>query len=1460
MSEEERPNESDRTKKTPRKPRRAGRMLRRLLTAVLALALLPVLLFASACLLSRTEWGERWIIAGLNPVLHTALAPTGLSLHLEGLHSELPFAASVSGIELSDARGVWFRAERLSLALNWRALSARRIEVSDLSLEHPALMRLPEILPSSSPEPETAPQAALTPYNLFQLFPAWLADLKPEFEIKRLAVDGLDLAPAIAGEAMTLDLNASAFLSPVEVALDAAVDVALDAALAHKSPGPTSGRNAEQDSGGDTGPDMRADETLTLALKLNSDAVLDLRLAADEGPSGLAARLLPAELAARPRMRFELRGTAPLALWKGELRFVLADLDASATADAEDTTPGTDPVPAPAGTSDLAPEPESDSALHLARIGGNIPTSRHVATLAGDISLALPPEGETADNPWLPRDIGLELTAKSGPAADGLKRLIGLSQGAASVEISALTTLDQRESGLALGTEAKLSAHAGNTRWEDARLAALLGNALGATFTLKAAYAPEELRLGLSSLSFEAGMLSAEGRAAFSLPRDGSPASDAASASGREDAGALIPAAIAQALIDVELHAVARPNEALIATLAPEARERLKLDGSARLDATLSGTPASPRARVDLACPGLAVDGEKLRDIFLHAKLDNLKDYASDISLTGSLDTGLVLRGENISLKADWSARHERAGALAAALRDAALRAGGMRADGDLAIVMDAGKAPRLDGALLAEVRDWNLLSCLVGRRLSGSEARFELALKHEGEIQLASLKGGAGSFALGAASQSQGEDLAVAGLRVSLDARDIWNTASLDAGVTVSGLEAGGIALKDIESKVTGALSGPLTLTASTEGGIKTRIDAAWSPGKIDLRELSVEPGPARNAGRRARRASRAPQSPPPGIVLLSPGTLAYSESSFSTPGLDFKLLPEGTLTLRGSYDPAKLNLDMDLKGLQFAPLRMFVKALPDGNVNAALALRGSLDRPAGALRAEVREVRFPGSELAPLACDLNAEVKHPGGQSVLEAKLEVPITSLVLLGARQGWASVRLPLENTGTGLVPSLSRNMAASLRWDGVVSPLWAYLPIADRRMTGGIHLAADIGGSLAQPKIDADVELSNAAFEDLALGVLLRNINAKARFTDEGKSAKKDAARRASVTLSGGDGLGGTLKLDGSVDLASRTMQATLNLDKLKPLRRQDLRISLSGDGGVMGTLEAPFVNANITVNEGEFSLAHLPSGGIRELPISSGEESEPNPPKGVLSVRIDVPRRFFVRGRGLESEWKGRLHIGGPLNAPGILGSIDVVRGDFELLNRDFTFSKGSIQFAGSQKIDPRLDIVMTYTAPAIVAEAIVGGSASRPSFRLASQPSLPQDEIISQIMFGKYAQSLGKFEAIQLAGGVAALAGIGNGGLGVLSSTREALGVDMLRLNSATSSDSDESGEDDLAGTTLEMGKYITDKIYVGVEQGMAADSTGALVEIELTPEISLEAKTNSERTEAAVQWQHNY
>lgn len=93
----------------------------------------------------------------------------------------------------------------------------------------------------------------------------------------------------------------------------------------------------------------------------------------------------------------------------------------------------------------------------------------------------------------------------------------------------------------------------------------------------------------------------------------------------------------------------------------------------------ISGPPLSPTARVDLTCPGLTMDGKILRNIFLHARLDNLKDESSDIALTGGLEAGLSLRGESIDLKTDWDIRRGRTGTLDAALRNASMRGGGSR-------------------------------------------------------------------------------------------------------------------------------------------------------------------------------------------------------------------------------------------------------------------------------------------------------------------------------------------------------------------------------------------------------------------------------------------------------------------------------------------------------------------------------------------------------------------------------------------------------------------------------------------------------------------------------------------------------------------------------------------------------------------------------------------------------------
>ncbi len=146
----------------------------------------------------------------------------------------------------------------------------------------------------------------------------------------------------------------------------------------------------------------------------------------------------------------------------------------------------------------------------------------------------------------------------------------------------------------------------------------------------------------------------------------------------------------------------------------------------------------------------------------------------------------------------------------------------------------------------------------------------------------------------------------------------------------------------------------------------------------------------------------------------------------------------------------------------------------------------------------------------------------------------------------------------------------------------------------------------------------------------------------------------------------------------------------------------------------------------------------------------------------------------------------------------------------------------------------------------------------------LSSDPEMPRDEILAQILFGKSASELGRLENLRLAAAVAQLAGIGtgNGGGGVFDSARQALGVDVLRLNSTASGawQQGQGGENMAAGSAVEMGKYLTEDVYVGVQQGTKQGSTAFVIQLELTPRANLEVRTEQQSTKGGLTWKYNY
>ena len=124
-----------------------------------------------------------------------------------------------------------------------------------------------------------------------------------------------------------------------------------------------------------------------------------------------------------------------------------------------------------------------------------------------------------------------------------------------------------------------------------------------------------------------------------------------------------------------------------------------------------------------------------------------------------------------------------------------------------------------------------------------------------------------------------------------------------------------------------------------------------------------------------------------------------------------------------------------------------------------------------------------------------------------------------------------------------------------------------------------------------------------------------------------------------------------------------------------------------------------------------------------------------------------------------------------------------------------------------------------------------VGGRSTNPQITFSSVPSLPQDEVLSRILFGSSISNISTIQAIQLAASLNSLRGTG-GGLNPLGKLRSATGIDRLRILAPDET----SGR----GTALAAGQYLTDDIYIELITD-ARGFTATQLEVSLTSWLSV-------------------
>ena len=237
----------------------------------------------------------------------------------------------------------------------------------------------------------------------------------------------------------------------------------------------------------------------------------------------------------------------------------------------------------------------------------------------------------------------------------------------------------------------------------------------------------------------------------------------------------------------------------------------------------------------------------------------------------------------------------------------------------------------------------------------------------------------------------------------------------------------------------------------------------------------------------------------------------------------------------------------------------------------------------------------------------------------------------------------------------------------------------------------------------------------------------------------------------------------------------------------------------------------------------------------KQLARVTGDEPAPQMSSVFAKVRLDLdlraPEKLYVSGMGLESEWSARFHLGGTSAAPSLTGQVELVRGTLGFAGRSFNLDDGLISFNGGQTINPTVAITATDSIDDVDVSVNVSGRAYSPQVGFSSSPALPDDEVLSRILFGSSIANLSAIQAVQLASSLNSLRGSG-GGLNPLGKLRSAAGIDRLRILGADEATG--------RGTSLAAGQYLTDDIYVELITD-ARGFTATQLEVSITKWLSV-------------------
>lgn len=1447
---------------------------------------------AAAFIWLDSRSGRAWLEATINKA-------AGDTVRLATIGGSLPFHPVIESLELIDEGGRWAILQDIHLDLVPLDLLRRRVTVQRLTVATIAIDRLPQArqagadVASQSPEPERK-----------------LPQLPVSIDIRQLAVASLSLPPEVFGEATMWRIDAAAHLI--------GRDLGLDLQLVETGPSPLRfdlrfalaesrvGAQASLDDPRGLLLQKGMGQALPLQIRLTDDPDVSQeagdwrgRLTASVGDSGqLEASLRIGSTAQSSRFessgRFDGAELLPSAFapllgnavgfhivaqeTAGErialetLEIQAAAFDAEATgsyrADANRIEASLRlAIPELARFSDLAGQPLAGTAVLTAAARGPLDLFEAEADLNATKLAAGP---ITAD------DVHTRLEAAIAPGrrydAQGRGRLSDIRSGDAALparlgeviefqfsansdaaaERLALTKFGASSAGLNLSAEASFDRitrdvnAALRLRLEELRnyaelavpglagrgeITAGVSGKIDGAITLRADGGLEDLATGILAVdALLGGRLRLE-----ALAQRGSDGSLEIESATLATASAQLTA---RGAMDPAADQLSGEVVASVDDLAVLRSAGLQTKGRLRLDAQISGRPVAPAVDARLEGTGLVWQATQVDHLL--ARLQGTTGGEPSGNLTADLQSGgLALRLEGqAALSADRKLL---------SVPKLRLRSGGSVVEARLKTALETFLTT---GQLTADIPDLAPFSSLAGMSLDG-RLNLNLALS-------APRDGQAAEFALAAnelgVAATGAEPITVRQLSIRGALSDLLRRPAGQVEVSGSQIMAAAARLDSLRATARSTEPNRFAFDGAAAGGFKGSLSLSTA-GIVALDRGTTRLTVSRLSGQLAETPLQLQR---PLLVTISGANLQLADLALGI----------GKGSIEGGIRRSANRLDVDITGRALpVGLGATLAGRPEisGMLDLQLALAGPAAQPRGRLTLETRDLRAGPpqrdqpvvglsavAEIAPTEIGMEATAAA-NGHRLLSASGTIPVT----FGPAPGAVAVA---EN----------RPLRLRARGDGELSALADFLPLAGDRLAGAFRLAFEAEGPAAQPQLTGELSIDRGRYENRASGLVIDALALQMTADHD-----RVVLRRLQAT----DGQNGKLYGAGTILLNGGQVPSadlTVSFAGFRALRRSDATLSASGSATVKGSMDAPSLVAGITVDEAEFFIPDPPPPGARAIPVTvidsatgrvlaePGESSATSAGAIELDVAVRVPGRTFIRGRGLDSEWEGDIRLRGDSAAPKLTGGLRVVKGKFAFFGKDLALTRGTVTFTGGSKIEPDLDVLAETTSAGTTFQVGAGGTPDDLKIKLSSTPPLPEDEILSRLIFGREMTRLTPAQGLQLAQAAATLS---SGGPGMLDKMRRKLGLDTLNIGSGSDDDALRPGarRDATGGnggtenTGVSAGKYVADGVYVGAEQRLSGE-TRSKVEIEVLPNVSVETTAGTRGESVGVMWKKDY